>query len=351
MRFLLHTCLPWLEGLTFRSSLLRCCCHTWTRVPVNLLRFVCRGHAVPMAIVAAAVAAAAAAPVVAGCEEREAAKPCTRARLMGRVCLVTGGASGIGKAICIQLACEGASIVVLDHQRAPREGGHDVRDSMRKAREVQGLPPRKDIFILGSVSEEGDVARALAAAVQHFGKLDVLINNAAKMDGATLLETSEEEWDAIMTTNVKGVFLCTKAAIEQFLKQDCSGSDGIRGRVVNISSQHGMVHCPGNVGYGTSKAAVAYFTRQVACDYISQGIVVNAVAPGRILTGRPGSRLDAQSPHEESELLASFARTPHGSLRLGCPQDVASAVAFLASDDASFIVGENLMVDGGYMAS
>jgi len=307
-----------------------------------------------MGMAAAATAAAAAAatsPMVAGCEDRETAKPCTHARLMGRVCLVTGGASGIGKAICIQLAREGASIIVLDQRRTPREDGHDVCDSMREARDVQGLPPAKDIFIVGNASDRGDVGKAVAAAVQHFGKLDVLVNNAAKMDGAPLLETSEDEWDATMTTNVKGVFLCTKAAIEQFLKQDGHGLDGIRGRVVNISSQHGMVHCPCNVGYGTSKAAVAYFTRQVACDYIAQGIVINAVAPGRILTGRPGSRLDAQSPHEESELRSSFARTPHGSLRLGCPQDVANAVAFLASDDASFIVGENLMVDGGYMAS
>ena len=137
------------------------------------------------------------------------------------------------------------------------------------------------------------------------------------------------------------------------MKQSPRGPDGVRGRVVNISSQHGMLACPGSLAYGVSKAAVAYMTRQIGVEYIQHGIVVNAVAPGRIMTGRPGSRiagpdLTAEETHENH---LSLARTPHGALRLGLPRDVASAVAFLASDDASFIVGENIMVDGGYKAS
>merc|ERR1712000_658655 len=145
-----------------------------------------------------------------------------------------------------------------------------------------------------------------------------------------------------MAVNAKGVFLCTKAAVKLFLQQDRRGPDGIRGRIVNISSQHGMVYCPGNVAYGTSKAAVAYITRQVGCEYIGEGIVVNAVAPGRILTGRVGSRLDAANDDERHELDLSLARTPHGAMRLGAPRDIARAVAFLASDSATYIVGENL---------
>ena len=137
------------------------------------------------------------------------------------------------------------------------------------------------------------------------------------------------------------------------MTQTPRGPDGIRGRVVNISSQHGMVACPGSLAYGVSKAAVAYMTRQVGVEYIGHGIVVNAVAPGRIMTGRPGSRMHGEGFTEEEayENSLSRARTPHGALRLGVPRDIASAVAFLASDDATFIVGENLMVDGGYKAS
>jgi len=156
-----------------------------------------------------------------------------------------------------------------------------------------------------------------------------------------------------MAANAKGPFLCSRAAVAQFLRQEPRGPDGIRGRIVNVASQHGMVHCPGSVGYGTSKAAVVYMTRQIGCEYVERGVIVNGVAPGRILTGRPGSRDDpaAISEEEERDLAQSRARTPHAALRLGKPEDVARAVAFLASDDASFIVGEVLMVDGGYMAS
>ena len=179
------------------------------------------------------------------------------------------------------------------------------------------------------------------------------MNNAAILASSPLLETSEEEWDRFMAINAKGNFLLTKAAISQFMLQSRQGPDGIRGRVVNISSQHGMVYCPGSLAYGVSKAAVVYMTRQIAAEYISEGIVVNAVAPGRIMTGRPGSRMGGEgfTADEEHENQLSLARTPHGALRLGLPRDVATAVAFLASDDASFIVGENLMVDGGYTAS
>uniref|UniRef100_A0A7S4R8A5 Ketoreductase domain-containing protein n=1 Tax=Alexandrium monilatum TaxID=311494 RepID=A0A7S4R8A5_9DINO len=316
-------------------------------------------------VLAAAAAAAAAARARRPTVAEEAAAPAStgapgadgqqcarhRRRLAGRVCLVTGGASGIGKAICAQLAREGARVAVLDVRRTPREGGDDVFEAMRAARRLEGLPVEPDLFVEGSVADAAAVASVVEAVLERFGRLDVLVNNAALMGGRPLLETSEEEWDRSMATNTKGVFLCTKAAVSQFLRQDRREPDGIRGRVVNVSSQHGMLYCPGNVAYGTSKAAVAYMTRQIGCEYIREGVVVNAVAPGRILTGRAGSRLDAQSAEEEGELQASFARTPHGALRLGTPEDVARAVAFLASDEASFIVGENLMVDGGYAAS
>lgn len=240
-------------------------------------------------------------------------------RLGSKVCLVTGGASGIGKAICVQLAREGATVIAFDVRRAPREGGEDVISLMRAARQSESLPVQQDLFIAGDVSDADSVQGAIVTTVDAFGRLDVLVNNAAKMNGHSLLDTSEEEWDDIMAVNAKGVFLFSKAAVTQFLEQPRHGPDGIRGRIVNISSQHGsarvapphcptliltanlfwvrrwlcaVLYCPGNVAYGTSKAAVAYLTKQVGSEYIQDGIVVNAVAPGRILTGRPGSRIE-----------------------------------------------------------
>lgn len=160
-------------------------------------------------------------------------------RLGSKICLVTGGASGIGKAICIQLAREGATVVAFDVRRAPREGGEDVMSLMQAARQSDGLSPQQDLFVEGDVSNATAVREAVATTVGTFGRLDVLVNNAAKMNGHALLDTTEEEWDEIMRVNAKGVFLFSKAAVAQFLQQPRLGPDGIRGRIVNISSQHG----------------------------------------------------------------------------------------------------------------
>jgi NAD(P)-dependent dehydrogenase (short-subunit alcohol dehydrogenase family) len=311
-------------------------------------------------------------------------------RLAGKTVIVTGGASGIGKAICVQFAKEGARVVVLDIERCPREGGPDVMKLMQEARQVQGLViphiNTKDEnnqdgsyfkFVQGDVLDKVSIDAAIAAATGattidgREGRLDVLVNNAAKLSGGhSLLDTTEEEWDNFMSINVKGAFLCTQAAVNQFLRQEPRGIDGIRGRVVNVTSQHGKVAADSNIAYGCSKAALDYMTRQVAVDYIDRGIIVNAVAPGRILSGRIGSRMRSASnsstkimtcdnhnreelaPSEVESLVASESRTPFSRLgRLGAPVDVAKAAAFLASDDASYIVGETLLVDGGYIAS
>ena len=296
-------------------------------------------------------------------------------RLNGKTALITGGASGIGKAISIRLAKEGARVVVLDIQRAPREGGKDVLELMKEARKTEGLDTDDDIdffkFVEGDVLDTNDINAAIVAATSNNdesgkSRLDILVNNAARLSGGhNLLETSENEWDDFMSVNVKGAFLCCQLVVRQFLKQEPLGTDGIRGRIVNISSQHGKVAAPSNIAYGCSKAALDYMTRQVAIDYIDQGIIVNAVAPGRVLTGRIGSRKrsvkeqpditsdrsNELSISELESLIESESRTPYSRLgRLGLPNDVSKAVAFLASDDASFIVGETIMVDGGYLA-
>jgi NAD(P)-dependent dehydrogenase (short-subunit alcohol dehydrogenase family) len=154
-----------------------------------------------------------------------------------------------------------------------------------------------------------------------------------------LLETSEEDWDAIMAVNLRGVFLGTKRAVAEMVEQEPVNE--VRGRVVIISSQHGMIGPPGHVAYATSKGGAINFVHQVAVDFGPRGVLVNAVAPGKILTGNP----EGMRP----ELLEySHARTPFH--RLGRPDDVAGAALFLASDDARYVSGINLLVDGGWMA-
>ena len=190
------------------------------------------------------------------------------------------------------------------------------------------------------VSVWSDVNRVVSETVAGHGSLDIMVNNAAVYAGTALLDTQEEDWDRVMAVNAKGVFFGCKRAVQQMLTQAVHNE--ARGRIVNISSQHGMVSCPGDIAYGVGKSAVVYMTRQIAADYAGQHIVCNAVAPGKILTGRTDAIDDVS-------LSYSNARTPMP--RLGKPEDVASAVTFLASDDATYMTGVNLMVDGSWMAA
>ena len=259
-------------------------------------------------------------------------------RLKDRTAVVTGAASGIGKAIAIRLAAEGAFVVVADLTETPREGGTGTVEAIQAAGGAA-------VFRTCDVTRAGDLTAAVAAATERTGRLDVMVNNAAIGTDTPLHETSEADWDRVMAVNAKGVFLGCREAVQRMLGQDPLGGAGgeVRGRIVNISSQHGMIRAPNDFAYGVGKAAVVYMTRQIAGDYAADGIVCNAVAPGKVLTGKTGRAVDP-------EMLAySRARTPWP--RLGRPEDVANAVLFLASDEASYITGENLMVDGGWMAN
>jgi NAD(P)-dependent dehydrogenase (short-subunit alcohol dehydrogenase family) len=173
------------------------------------------------------------------------------------------------------------------------------------------------------------------------GRLDIVVNDAVVRVGKKLTDTSLEEWNRVMAVNVTGVFLMCRAAVRRMLRQEIRNE--VRGRIVNISSQHGMIAAPEDCSYGVSKSAVVYLTRQIAADYGRDSIICNAVAPGKILTGKGGRAV------EPRWIEYSNLRTPLP--RLGRPDDVASAALFLASDEATFITGENLMVDGGWMAS
>jgi glucose 1-dehydrogenase len=252
-------------------------------------------------------------------------------RLTGRVAVVTGGASGLGRAIALRFADEGASVVVGDVRRDPREGGTST----------EALVGDRGLFLEVDISRWHDVDRLVTSAIEVYGRLDVMVNNAgiSGRHSKPLLETDEADWDAIMAVNLRGVFLGCKRAVEAMMGQEPLGE--VRGRVINISSQHGMVGPPGHAAYAASKGGVVNLTRQIAVDYGRHGVLVNAVAPGKILTGSP----EQQDPET---LAYSRARTPFH--RLGRPDDVAGAALFLASEDSGYLSGVNLLVDGGWMA-
>ena len=255
-------------------------------------------------------------------------------RLTDKIAIVTGGSSGIGRAIARLFAAEGASVVVADVTTDVVEGGVPVT-------ELIAVDGNTASFVQCDVSQASEVEALVACVVADHGHLDILVNNAVTRAGKPLVETDEALWDRVMAVNLKGAFLCARAAVRQMLTQPVTAE--ARGRIVNISSQHGMIAAPEDFAYGVSKAGMVYMTRQIAADYGKQHIVCNAVAPGKILTGKGGRAV------EPRWISYSEARTP--APRLGTPLDVARAALFLASEEASFVNGHNLMVDGGWMAA
>lgn len=254
-------------------------------------------------------------------------------RLAGKTAIVTGAASGIGRAIAIRFAAEGAKVLVADIVDAPKEGGIPT-EQVIAGDGGTAIAQRCDI------SRWQDVDAMVSRLVAEWGRLDIIVNNAAHWTSTRLTDTSPEQWREVMAVNADGYFHCCKRAVQQMLQQEIVNET--RGRIVNISSQHGMIGAPNDIAYGVGKATNVYLTRQISTDYARHHIICNAVAPGRVLTGKPGVSVDPDS------LAYARSRTPYP--RLGRPQDIANAVLFLASDEATFISGENLMVDGGWMA-
>ena len=253
--------------------------------------------------------------------------------LQDKVAIVTGASSGIGRAIARRYAAEGASVVVADRIETPIEGGAPTTQVIAEAGGTA-------VFIPTDIAEWTSVDGMVTTVIERFGRLDVLVNNAAIYTSTTLLETTPEQWARVIGVNLTGYFYCCKRGVQQMLAQE--PVDGVRGRIINISSQHGMVACPGDLPYSVSKGGIVQMTRQIAVDHADDLIVCNAVAPGKIITGKPGIANDPDA------LATSRRRTPWP--RLGEPQDVAGAALFLASGMASYVTGINLMVDGGWMA-
>jgi len=253
----------------------------------------------------------------------------SKGRFDGKSVIVTGGASGIGRATAESFLEEGAKVAILDISGDSRRS---VAEEMRE----KGFEP---LFITGDVSRHGDVKRMVKDALDGLGQIDVLFNNAGVLVEGTVEQVSEEAWDRIMAINVKGVFLMCKEVVPIMLRQG-------RGAIVNNASCSGLVGDRNAIAYNTSKGAVVLMTKCLALDYAQKGVRVNCVCPGEIDT--PMFRQEARARNKPVEEYRKELCDCHPIGRLGVPREVASAVLFLASDDASFITGTAFSVDGGY---
>jgi 3-oxoacyl-[acyl-carrier protein] reductase len=241
--------------------------------------------------------------------------------LSGKVALVTGAAQGIGKAIALLLARNGADVVVSDI---------NLEKAQETTNEIEGMG-RRSFAIKVNVADLKDVERMVEAIVEQFGRIDILVNNAGITRDRLILRMTEEDWDAVLDVNLKGTFNCTKAAIRYMSKQKS-------GKIVSIASVSGEMGNPGQANYAASKAGVIGFTKTIAREFAGRGINVNAIAPGYIQT--PMTDAVPEKAKEELKRMIPMER-------LGKPEDVAQAVLFLVSENSSYITGQVLNVNGG----
>ena len=247
-------------------------------------------------------------------------------RLEGKVALITGGARGQGAAEARLFAREGAKVVIADVLDP---------DGISVAAEINELDGDATYVHL-DVSSEADWQDAIAAAVSAYGKLDVLVNNAAIWRGGHVLETDGEQWDAVLDINAKGVFLGTKLAIPEMRR---AGG----GSIVNISSTAGLVGSRTSTAYSASKGAVRLFTKSTAVQYGAEGIRANSIHPGPIDTAM-GDQVWPDAGSREETIERTVLK------RIGTPEDIANGALFLASDESSFMTGAELVIDGGLTA-
>jgi len=238
--------------------------------------------------------------------------------LAGKVALVTGAAQGIGLAIARTLAGCGALVVLA---------GVDADKAQEAAKSVTG----RALGLAMNVARGDEVAAGIARVMTECGRLDVLVNNAGITRDGLLIRMKEEDWDRVIEVNLKGTFHCTKAALGVMIKQRS-------GRIISIASIVGVMGNSGQANYAASKAAILGFTKSVAREYANRGVTANAVAPGFIKTAMTG---------ELSEDVQARMREQIPLGRLGTPEDVAEAVAFLASDAAAYVSGQVIHVNGG----
>ncbi len=242
-------------------------------------------------------------------------------KLIGKVALVTGAAQGIGKAIALLLARNGADIVVSDI---------NLEKAEETAKEIGSIGPKAMAFKV-DVANLNDVEQMVGAILDKFGKIDILVNNAGITRDKLILRMTEEDWDAVLNVNLKGTFHCTKVVVRHMAKQR-------GGKIVSIASVVGEMGNAGQVNYAASKAGVIGLTKTIAREFAQRRINVNAIAPGYIET--PMTEVLPEKVKEELKRLIPMER-------LGKPEDVAEAVLFLVSEESNYITGQVLNVNGG----
>ena len=250
--------------------------------------------------------------------------------MKGKVAIVTGSGSGIGRSAALLLATQGASVVVSEFsERTGMETASIIRDSGGSAE-----------FVRTDVSQDSSCAAAVSFAVEKFHGIDVLVNNAGvdSSEPRLLADTSPEEFDRIMGVNLRGAWLMSRHSIPIMM-----GRHG--GTIVNMASIGGMMPIPTGMPYSVSKAGLIMLTKSIAAEYGKQGIRANAIAPGWISTSMPRRFTDASNIRYEDFVQSVSRRTPLS--RLGTPEEIAKLVLFLASDESSYITGQTYVIDGG----
>ncbi|AUT01684.1 sugar dehydrogenase [Nostoc sp. CENA543] len=253
--------------------------------------------------------------------------------LKGKNALITGGSSGIGQAIAIRLAQEGCNIAI-NYRKSP-EGAEDTEEiAMQKACGDVNNCGVQSLLIQGDVSQEEDIVEMVNTVVDKWGSIDILINNAGVQTEGPSHEVKTEDFDRVIGVNLRGAYICARETIKQFLAQNRPGI------IINISSVHEIIPRPMYVSYSISKGGMENMTKTLALEYANRGIRVNAIAPGATITPINEDWID--DPDKKAVVESHI---PMG--RAGTSAEMAAAVAFLASDEAAYITGQTLFIDGG----
>lgn len=249
----------------------------------------------------------------------------------GKSVIVTGASTGIGKAIAIHLAKLGANVTVNYYSQ--QDKAESTKQQMLAACQEIESCGGKPLLVQGDVSDREDVDNLFAQTIEKFGSLDILVNNAGIQVEGPSHEIDIDDFDRMLAVNLRGAYLCSRAALKHFLDK------GIKGVIINNSSVHEIIPRPGYLGYAVSKGGMENMTRTLALEYARQGIRVNAIGPGA--TATPIN----EWVHDPEQLSRAQEFIPMG--RVGKPEEMAAAVAFLASEQASYITGQTLFIDGG----
>jgi glucose 1-dehydrogenase len=253
--------------------------------------------------------------------------------LAGKTALITGASSGIGQAIAIRLAQEGCNIAINYRKGAEEAEETEAIAIQKSCQELEGCEI-KSLVVQGDISQEGDILEMMKVVIDQLGGLDILINNAGIQKECASHEVSAEDFDQVLSINLRGAFLCAREAIRYFLAQSRPGV------IINISSVHEVIPRPLYLSYSVSKGGMENLTKTLALEYAGKGIRVNAIAPGATIT--PINESWVSDPEQKATVESHIPMS-----RPGTAEEMAAATAFLASDEAAYITGQTLFIDGG----